>query len=195
MNYSNLIRTFNCDDMLNSYDDHRSVSYIEELLKNKQYFPNVPGFQTNIDIFKEQDVVWKKYEDSLVRSVKQYVNADVNIIDISAWAYKSNIETNFSRDILWHDHLFSDDNIVDQTLPNKILKGQKLVCAIYYLKISSLDDANVVGTEFDINGNRFFIKPVKNSWVLFEPNLLHRSGITNYERCILAADIIYETSY
>lgn len=179
--------------MLNSYDDHRSVLYIEELLKNKQYFHNVPGFQNNIDIFKEQDVVWLKYKNSLVRSVKDFLKKEIKIVDISSWVYKSDKDTTSLRDHLWHDHLFKDDSEVDQKLPNKLSGGQSMLCGIYYLKISKFDDIETVGTEFDIEGNKFFLRPVYNSWIIFEPNLLHRAGITKFERYTLATDVIYET--
>jgi hypothetical protein len=191
---NNHIRHFDCADILGIDDDLISVTNINQLLNQELYFKNVPGFQTSVDLFKSDEVIWKKYKDSLIRSVNNYIQKKVKIVDISSWAYKSTADPTVSRNQLWHDHIFAEDDEVDATLPNRVAKGQKLLCGIYYLKISNLDDINTVGTEFSIEGNNFFIKPIKNSWFIFEPNLLHRSGITKHERYTIAADIIYETS-
>lgn len=191
---SNLIKKFNCSDILAIDDDLKCLKHIDALIDNGQYFNQVPGYQINVDIFKKDIKFWKKYRSSLIRSVKEYLQKEIELVDISSWAYVSTVDTNKCRNNLWHDHIFDEDGEIDQALPNKLSGNQKVVCGIYYLYVSDSDNLETAGTEFKINETTFFIKPEKNSWFLFEPELLHRSGVTNSKRYVLATDVIYEFS-
>ena len=183
---NNLVKKFDFSSVISEYDNHEAVSIIRKIIADGNYFENSPPFQTKENIFSRPEPVWLKYRMSFLFSVFMYLGREVQVSNMMAWSYMTNLETHEDRDKLWHNHWH----------PKR--PDAKMMSGIFYLHIpEDVKDRDYCGTEMAPNGpessNKYFVTPTDLNWTIYPGSIYHRPGIpqSNNWRFILAADVEY----
>jgi hypothetical protein len=157
------------------------ASDISELIDQGHYWTNSPPYQTNINIFSLQSEHWNNLKMSFIWSCFAYMRQERQIKAVKSWGYKTNLQTEESRDNYWHTH----------TRPEAtVLSG------VYYVDMPSNVNFDIAGTEFAPNGvehpeSYHFAQARIGNWIIFPGASWHRPGIlqSNEWRYIVAADM------
>lgn len=108
---------------------------------------------------------------------------EVQIRAVKSWGYMTSLQRAENRDILWHNHIRPDA---------QVLSG------VFYLYMPPNINLDTAGTEFAPNGandpDSFHFAPAKiGHWIIWPGKEWHRPGIlqSQKDRFIVAADMEY----
>ena len=153
---------------------------IKSCIDQGHYWKNSPPYQTDINVFGLPGAHWNNLKMSFIWSCFAYMGKERQIKSIKSWGYKTNINTQESRDRYWHQHLRPDCTTLS---------------GVYYLDIPKGSRFKTSGTEFAPNGpesdGHFFAPAKPGQWIVFPGNSWHRPGILEKKewRYIVAADM------
>ena len=181
---TDVCKKFNFSSVITKEDNQQAINAITQMVSDGKYFTNSPRFQTNENIFKLQGSIWLKYRMSFLMSVFMYLGKEVQVAEMMAWSYMTNLDTVENRDSYWHHH---NNN-----------QWKKKMSGVFYLHIpDDVKDLDYAGTEFAPNGpeadGKYFVRPAEFTWLIFPGESWHRPGIvqSNNYRFIIAADVEY----
>jgi hypothetical protein len=180
-----LVKKYNFSSIISQEDNDNAISIIKTIIDGGNYFTNSPKFQTKENIFNRPEEVWLKYRMSFLFSVFMYLGREVQVGNMMAWSFMTNLEGAEDREKLWHHHWHP-------TNPNA-----KMMSGIFYLHIpNDVRDRNTCGTELAPNGpdnETYFVTPNDFTWTIYPSKIWHRPGIvqSNKYRFIIAVDIEY----
>jgi hypothetical protein len=181
-------RKFDFSSVISHQDNIEAVGIIKNIIADGNYFTNSPKFQTKENIFSRSETVWLKYRMSFLFSVFMYLGREVQVGNMMAWSFMTNLEGAENRENLWHNHWHP-------TRPDA-----KMISGIWYLHIpDDVKDLDYCGTEMAPNGvdrdGKFFVRPASGQWLIYPSDQWHRPGIVQSDqyRFVLAADVEYVT--
>jgi len=183
-----IFKKFDFSSVITSDDTKYAINTIQQIINSGKYFKNSPLFQTEENLFKIQDPVWLKYRMSFLISVFMYLGREVQVSDMMAWSFMTNLAGQQDRDNLWHHHA---QDVKEGSIVKKM-------SGIMYLHIpEDVTDRDTCGTEMAPNGptgdGKLFVRPSEYTWLIYPSKIWHRPGIvqSNNYRFILAADVKY----
>jgi hypothetical protein len=181
-----IFKKFDFSSLITKSDDQEACKIIKEIIDGGNYFTNSPKYQTKENIFARPEPVWLKYRMSFLFSVFMYLGREVQVGNMMAWSFMTNLEGAENREKLWHNHWHP-------TRPNA-----KMISGIWYLHIpEDVKDLDYCGTEMAPKGvdhdEKYFVRPSSGNWLVYPSDQWHRPGIvqSNNYRFVLAADIEY----
>lgn len=181
VDHTGLFEKYDFGSVITETDQTNAVNRITDIVNSGQYFKNSPKYQTQVNLFGQEDPLWMKFRMSFIFSVFMYLGKEVKINQLMAWSFMTNNEIEENRDNLWHTHHYTE--------------GKTTVSGIWYLKIPPSADYKSSGTEFAPNGveqpERLVMEPVKNNWLIYPGKIYHRPmpPQSNEFRYVLAADL------
>jgi hypothetical protein len=181
-------KKFDFSSLITEDNDQEACDIIKNIIADGNYFTNSPKFQTKENIFGRSESVWLKYRMSFLFSVFMYLGREVQVGNMMAWSFMTNLEGAENRENLWHHHWHP-------TRPDA-----KMISGIWYLHIpDDVKDLDYCGTEMAPNGvdrdGKFFVRPSSGQWLIYPSDQWHRPGIVQSDqyRFVLAADVEYVT--
>lgn len=178
-----ICKKYNFSSLISNEDKTSAISNIEKLVNEGKYFHNTPNYQTNENLFSG-DNKWLKFKQSFLFSAFDFIGREVEVENLNAWSYMTNLSTVVNRDTYWHNH---NNN-----------QWKNKISGVFYVHIpSNIEQPELAGTEFAPNGpndeETYFVTPSEFTWLIFPGTLWHRPGIVQSDeyRYIIAADMEY----
>ena len=158
------------------YEDNSIVEYLQDYIKSNpccSQYPNCshPPIQSDPNVFKVNNKTVKYIKKHYFKFLKDLYGPH-KIKESKAWILKTDKNKNVIG--MWHKHFQEKD------------KDSIQVSGICYLTPTK------IGTEFNLEHFKIYIKPINYTWYLWDSKYLHRpmEGIQNTDRVILATQTV-----
>jgi hypothetical protein len=174
---------YNWSALIDDSSREQCARDIKSTVSQGKFWDNSPPYQTNINIFTLPGQHWTNLKMSFIWSCFAYMQREVQIRAVKSWGYMTSLQRAENRDILWHNHIRPDA---------QVLSG------VFYLYMPPNINLDTAGTEFAPNGandpDSFHFAPAKiGHWIIWPGKEWHRPGIlqSQKDRFIVAADMEY----